>query len=139
MTLNKVQLIGNLTRDPETRTTTSGQGVTSFGMATNRSWMDASGTRQEKAEFHNIIAWGKLGEICQQYLSKGRKAYIEGRLQTRDWEDKTGGKRSKTEIVAENMIMLDKAQGGDHNIAGASRDDVRSVSDNEIKVEEIPF
>ncbi|MBD3360950.1 single-stranded DNA-binding protein [Candidatus Peregrinibacteria bacterium] len=108
MSLNKVQLIGNLTRDPEMRQIPGGQVVTTFGMATNLVWTDQSGERQSKAEFHNIVAWRKLGEICGQYLKKGGKVYIEGRLQTRDWEGEDGVKRYRTEIVADNMIMLDK-------------------------------
>jgi len=108
MSLNKVQLIGNLTRDPEMRQIPGGQVVTSFGLATNLSWTDQSGQRQDKAEFHNIVAWRKLAEICGQYLKKGSKCYIEGRIQTRSWEAEDGSKRYKTEIVADNMIMLDK-------------------------------
>ncbi|HTX87318.1 MAG TPA: single-stranded DNA-binding protein [Candidatus Nanoarchaeia archaeon] len=106
MTLNKVMLIGNLTRDPEIRNTTTGKTVASFGVATSMVWKDQSGAKQEKAEFHNIVAWGKLAEICGQYLKKGLKVYIEGRLQTRDWTGQDGVKRYRTEIVAENMIML---------------------------------
>lgn len=108
MSLNKVQLIGNLTRDPEMRQIPGGQVVSSFGIATNLSWTDQSGQKQDKAEFHNIVAWRKLGEICGQYLKKGSKCYIEGRIQTRSWEAEDGSKRYKTEIVADNMIMLDK-------------------------------
>lgn len=108
MSLNKVQLIGNLTRDPEMRQIPGGQVVTSFGLATNLSWTDQSGQRQDKPEFHNIVAWRKLGEICGQYLKKGSKCYIEGRIQTRSWEADDGSKRYRTEIVAENMIMLDR-------------------------------
>src|SRR3990167_4084020 len=107
MNLNKAMLIGNLTRDPETRTTPSGQTVTSFGLATNLVWTDANGQKQKRAEFHNIVAWRKLADICAQYLHKGNKIYIEGRIQTRQWEDKEGIKRNRTEIVADNMIMLD--------------------------------
>lgn len=108
MSLNKVQLIGNLTRDPEMRQIPGGQVVSSFGMATNLSWTDNSGQKQDKAEFHNIVAWRKLGEICGQYLKKGSKCYIEGRIQTSSWEAEDGTKRYKTEIVADNMIMLDR-------------------------------
>lgn len=109
MNLNKAMIIGNVTRDPEVRQTANGATVTSFSVATNFFWNDASGQRQERVEFHNIVAWRKLAEICGQYLHKGSKVYIEGRLQTRDWADKaTGQKRYTTEIVAENMIMLDK-------------------------------
>jgi len=102
-------IIGNVVRDPETRTTPNGKTVTTFSIATNFNWTDAAGNKQEKVEFHNIVAWGKLGEICAQYLGKGRKTYVEGRLQTRDWEGQDGVKRYRTEIVAENMILLDRA------------------------------
>ncbi len=108
MSLNKVQLIGNLTRDPEMKQIPGGQVVTSFGLATNLSWTDQSGQKQDKAEFHNIVAWRKLAEIIGQYLKKGSKCYIEGRIQTRSWEAEDGSKRYKTEIVADNMIMLDR-------------------------------
>lgn len=108
MSLNRAQLIGNLTRDPELRQIPGGSTVASFGIATNFSWTDQGGQRQEKVEFHNIVAWRKLAEICGQYLKKGSKVYIEGRIQTRDWEGEDGVKRYRTEIVAENMIMLDR-------------------------------
>ena len=106
--LNRAQIIGNLTRDPEMRTTPSGAQVATFGVATNFSWKDQSGQRKDKVEFHNIVAWQKLAEICGMYLKKGMKVYVEGRIQTRDWEGEDGAKRSRTEIVAENLIMLDK-------------------------------
>lgn len=110
MNLNKVMLIGNLTRDPESRTIPTGQNVTSFGLATNMVWTDQqTGQRKEKVEFHNIVAWRRLAEICSQYLRKGSRVYIEGRLQTRSWDDQaTGTKKYWTEIIAENMIMLDR-------------------------------
>src|SRR3989344_3882196 len=111
MNLNRAMIIGNVTRDPEIRTTATGQTVASFGVATNHAWTDASGQKQEKAEFHNVVAWGKLAEICGQYLAKGRKVYIEGRLQTREWDGQDGAKRNRTEIVTENMIMLDRGNG----------------------------
>lgn len=101
-------MIGNVTRDPEVRTTPTGQTVCSFGIATNQQWTDAQGVKQQRTEFHNIVAWGKLAEICGQYLGKGRKTYIEGRIQTREWEAPDGQKRNRTEIVADNMIMLDR-------------------------------
>jgi single-strand DNA-binding protein len=106
--LNRATLIGNLTRDPEFKTTPSGKSVVSFAVATNSTWLDANRQKQEKAEFHNIVAWGKLAEICNQYLKKGKKVYIDGRLQTRDWQGQDGVKRYRTEIVADNMIMLDR-------------------------------
>lgn len=106
--LNRAQLIGNITRDPEVRMAGSSK-VASFGVATNSSWTDkTTGQRKDKAEFHNIVAWGKLAEICEQYLRKGSKVYVEGRIQTRDWEGEDGVKRYRTEIVLDNMIMLDK-------------------------------
>lgn len=108
MSLNKVQLIGNLTRDPEMKQIPGGQIVTTFSLATNLSWTDANGQKQDKAEYHNIVAWRKLAEICGQYLKKGSKVYIEGRIQTRTWEAEDGSKRYRTEIVADNMIMLDR-------------------------------
>ncbi len=106
MDLNKAMIIGNLTRDPEVKTTPSGQSVVNFSVATNLTWTDQSGQKQEKAEFHNIVAWRKLAEIMGQYLKKGNKVYIEGRLQTRSWEDQNNVKRYRTEIIADNMIML---------------------------------
>ena len=117
MNLNKAMIIGNLTRDPEMRTTNSGQNVVTFSVATNRIWTNASGQRQESVEYHNIVAWGKLAEICRQFLTKGRKVYIEGRLQTRDWVGQDGAKRNRTEIITENMIMLDRAPSQGANFA----------------------
>lgn len=111
MNLNKAFIIGNLTRDPEMRTLPSGQPVVTFGVATNRRWTDPQGTRQEHAEFHNIVAFGKLAELCNQYLAKGRVAMIEGRLQTRSWQAQDGAKRSRTEIVADNIQFGPRAPG----------------------------
>lgn len=106
--LNKVTLIGNLGKDPELRYTNSGVPVASFSVATNEQWKDSDGNAQERTEWHNIVAWQKLAEICAEYLKKGGKVYIEGRLQTRSWDDKnTGQKRTVTEIIANDMIMLD--------------------------------
>lgn len=104
--LNRATIIGNLTRDPELRQIPSGQSVASFAVATNRRWTDQSGNPQEQVEFHDIVAWGKIAEICQQILHKGNKVYVEGRLQTRSWEGQDGVKRYKTEIVAENFVAL---------------------------------
>jgi len=104
--LNRAQIVGNLTRDPEMRYTPNGQAVCSFGVATNRRWKDKDGNTQEQTEFHNIVAWGKLAEFTSQFLHKGNKVYIEGRLQTRSWEGQDGAKRNRTEIVAENFITL---------------------------------
>ncbi len=104
--LNRAQIVGNVTRDPETRFTPSGQAVCSFGVATNRRWRDKDGNTQEQAEFHNIVAWGKLAELMGQLVHKGTKIYVEGRLQTRSWEGQDGGKRNRTEIVMDDFIVF---------------------------------
>jgi len=144
MNLNKVMIIGNLTRDPEVRTTGNGANVASFSVATSYVWTDQSGQKQEKVEFHNIVAWRKLADICAQYLHKGSKVYIEGRLQTRDWTGQDGVKKYRTEIMAENMIMLDRAgQGGGapraQNNNVAQEPVIEESTEEEIKVEDIPF
>lgn len=108
--LNKVQLIGNLTRDPELRYTPQGTAVCTFGLATNRSWTTEGGEKREEAEFHRIVAWNKLAELCSQLLFKGRKVYVEGRLQTRTWTAQDGSQRQSTEVVIEEMIILDSRQ-----------------------------
>src|SRR3989339_1611505 len=105
--LNKVILIGNLTRDPELRYTPSGTAVCTFGLATNRSWTTQTGETREETEFHRIVAWNKLGELCSQLLSKGRKTYVEGRLATHSWTAQDGSQRTTTEIVIDDMIILD--------------------------------
>lgn len=104
--LNLVQLIGNTTNEPEIKQTPSGQTVANFSIATNREWKDSNGEKQSVAEFHNIVIWWKLAEICEQYLTKWKKVYIQGRLQTRSWEDQEWLKRYKTEIVADSLILL---------------------------------
>ncbi len=110
--LNKAQLIGNLTRDPELRYTPSGAAVCSFGIATNRSWTTDSGEKHEESEFHNIVVWNKLAEICSQYLTKGKKVYVEGRLATRSWTTQDNQQRQRTEVIIDDMIILDsKGQG----------------------------
>lgn len=147
MNLNKALIIGNLTRDPEVRTTPSGQTVASFGVATNRRWKDQSGERKEQVEYHNVVCWRRLAEIVGQYLKKGSKVYIEGRLQTRNWEGQDGVKRYRTEIITENLIMLDRpsAQGvgaktGEAAPAGADETaQPEPSSEPEINVEDIPF
>jgi len=111
--VNKVILIGNVGADPELRYTPSGAGVTNFNMATNESWTDNNGARQERTEWHRIVVWGRLAEICNQYLRKGSKVYIEGRLQTRSWEGQDGQKRYTTEVVARDMQMLDGRDDGE--------------------------
>jgi len=153
MNLNKAMIIGNLTRDPEMRTTPSGQNVASFSIATSLTWTDNSGQQQKKTEFHNIVAWRKLADICGQYLKKGSKVYLEGRLQTTDWTGQDGVKRYRTEIVAENMIMLDKAGNndsfGNNNFNSGNRPapkqeaeelpTINADEEEEIRVENIPF
>jgi single-strand DNA-binding protein len=104
--LNKVMIIGHLGRDPEMRYTPSGRPVTSFSVVTTRSWTSAEGERHEESEWFNVVAWGNLAEICNQYLRKGQQAYVEGRLQTRGWEDEEGKKHYRTELVASEMIVL---------------------------------
>ena len=112
MDLNKVMIIGRLTRDPEVRSTPGGMNVASFSVATSFNWTDKQGQKKEQTEFHNVVAWRKLADIIGQYLKKGSQVYIEGRLQTQSWDDKTSGqKRYRTEIVADNMIMLGRAGG----------------------------
>lgn len=106
--LNKVMVIGNMTRDPEIKQIPSGQSVASFAIATNRSWNDASGELQKAVEYTEIVAWGKLAEIAGQILKKGRKVYAEGRLQTRNWEGQDGVKRYRTEVIASDLIVLDR-------------------------------
>jgi len=105
--LNKVMLIGNLTRDPELRYTPAGTAVCSVGIATNRSWTTETGEKREETEFHRIVAWNKLAELCSQLLTKGRKVYVEGRLSTRTWTGQDGNQRTTTEIIIDDMILLD--------------------------------
>ena len=112
--LNKVLIIGRVSRDPEMRYTPSGRPVTTFSIATSRSWNTADGNRRTETEWFNVVAWSNLAEICKQHLSKDRLVYIEGRLQTRHWEDQEGNKHSATEIVASEMIMLDERREGNH-------------------------
>jgi single-strand DNA-binding protein len=109
--LNKATLIGNLTRDPELRFTPQGAAVCTFGLATNRQWTTESGEKKEDVEFHRIVAWNKLAELCAQLLAKGRKTYVEGRLQTKSWNAQDGTQRTTTEIVISSMIILDSKRG----------------------------
>ena len=137
--LNKVQLIGNLTRDPELRYTNSGAAVTTFGMATNKSWKDDKGELKELAEFHNIVAWSKMAEICQQLLAKGMKVYIEGSLNTRSWDVDDGSKRYKTEIRVKDMILLDnKGKQGVGIDGGAKPAEEKEEISKEKKTKEVP-
>lgn len=110
--VNKVILIGNLGKDPEIRTTPQGTTLARFSVATSTTWKDASGAKQEKTEWHDIVAWEKLAQICGEYLHKGKMVYVEGSLQTRSWEDQAGQKRYKTEIKASNVVMLSRREDG---------------------------
>jgi len=110
--VNKVILVGNLGRDPEVRFTQGGSPVANFTLATNEVWNDKAGARQERTEWHRVVAWGKTAEIARDHLSKGKQVYIEGSLQTRQWEDRDGNKRSTTEVKANRLVLLGRAEGG---------------------------
>ncbi len=149
MNLNKAIIIGNLTANPEVRNTTTGQNVASFTIATNRVWTK-DGQKQEQAEFHNIVAWGKLAEIVGQYLAKGRLCMVEGRIQTRNWTDQSGTKHWKTEIIAENIQLGPRGQGQDQGggyaptakteyDSNSNQNNNNQIVEDEIKVEDIPF
>lgn len=148
MNFNKAFLLGNVTRDPELRHTPQGHAVTSFGLATNRVWKSPAGEEKRDTQFHNIVAWGRLAEICSQYLKKGSLVFIEGRIQTRSWEDPQGQKRFRTEVVAETMQLGPRRGGGQNDAPPAAppQEEVATVqyppSEDEeeaIKPEEIPF
>ena len=163
MDLNKAMIIGRLTRDPEARTTPQGITVCNFSVATSRVWKDQQGNQQEKPEYHNIVAWRRLADICSQYLSKGRQVYIEGYLQTRTWDGQDGKKNYRTEIIADNMIMLgnrgDSPAASQANTVSQATSRSESPSpknaepqpqmaavgadhnptDEEIRIEDIPF
>lgn len=146
---NQAIILGNLTKDPELRSTASGQSVTSFSVATNRRWTNKDGQQQEDTEFHNVVAWGKLAEICAQILYKGRKVLVSGRLQTRNWEAQDGSKRFTTEIVADNVSALGPSRGGSEEggapAAGgnmpkaAKKADAPAAVPDEINLDDIPF
>jgi len=104
--LNKVLLLGRVGKDPEVRYTASGRAVATFSLATSERWRDQDGTDRERTEWHRLVAWGRLGEICGEYLNKGKQVYVEGRIQTREWEDQDGNKRTTVEIIVSDMIML---------------------------------
>lgn len=116
--VNLAIIMGNLTRDPELRYTPNGQPVASLGVATNRTWNDQNGEKREEVEFHDVVVWGKLAELCSQYLGKGRKVHIMGRLQTRSWEAQDGSKKKKTEIVANDVVFVDRP--GDGQTSGST-------------------
>ena len=156
MNVNKVLLVGNLTRDPEMRSLPSGQAVVNFGIATNRVWKDKEGQKQQQAEFHNVVAFGKTGELVHQYMKKGNSMYVEGRLQTRTWDAQDGSKRSKTEVVAENIQFGPRSSGqgsGYSSNQGSNtpsqrqssqsppQEDVATVEypEDDVNPEEIPF
>ena len=154
MNLNKVFLIGNLTADPELRTTTSGQKVCTLRMATNRTWKNQAGQKQEKAEFHSVILWGRLAEIASQYLKKGNMTYIEGRIETRSWDDPSGVKKYRTEVIAERLQLGPRGGGGqqspidqeDQGFQGSTPKESMPAEeipiieeDEDIDVKDIPF
>lgn len=151
--INQVMLMGNLTRDPELRTTPTGQNVCSFSMAINRSWQDQSGQTQEAVDFFDIVAWGKLGELVNQYMSKGRKCLVQGRLSQRSWE-KDGQKHNKVEVIATDVTFLDgggaggagaptsapsSSYGSPKKAAPKTDDSVEDINDKPIDLSEIPF
>ncbi len=152
---NQAVILGRLTKDPELRSTAAGQSVTSFSVATNRRWTSKDGQAQEDVEFHNIVAWGKLAEICAQILYKGRQVLVAGRLQTRSWEGQDGLKRFTTEIVADQVSAVGPAKSGAPEAAGVSHQAAEASNDappppvkkpatvpaetNEINVDDIPF
>lgn len=122
--LNKVMIIGYVGREPEMRYTPSGRPVTSFSVATSRSWTSAEGERREETEWFNVVAWGNLAEICKAHLTKSQQVYVEGRLQTRGWEDDSGKKHFRTELVANEMILLgDRRHHSNHDVEYAEEDD----------------
>lgn len=146
--LNEVKILGNVTVDPEVKQTPNGQFVASFGVATNRTWKDSSGAKSEATEFHSVVIWGKLAEIVQSYVSKGKKIFVSGRIQTRSWEDQSGTKRYKTEIIGDNLILLGNPGGSkdesfdvgfDEDVAPARTKKSIPRYDEEINIEDIPF
>lgn len=140
-TVNKVILIGRLGKDPEVKYTQGGTAIARFSLATDEFWKDQNGERQQRTEWHNIVAWDKLADICGQYLTKGKQVYIEGKLQTRSWEDKEGNKRYTTEIRADNMVMLgtrgDSGTGGGEKAGAAAP--ASAPGGGEITDDDIPF
>jgi single-strand DNA-binding protein len=137
--VNKVILIGNLGADPELRYTSGGTPVADLRLATSRKWTDKSGQQQEDTQWHRVVVWGKQGETCKEYLSKGRQVYVEGRLQTRQWEDRDGNKRWTTEVVAENVRFLGggKGGGGGYDVVPPPPDDRDAPA--EMGDDDIPF
>lgn len=146
MDLNRATILGRLTRDPEVRTTPNGRSVATVSVATNRVWVNAgTGAKEERPEFHSCVLWGRLAEIAGQYLSKGRRIYLEGRLETRDWTGQDGVKRYRTEVIVDNLIMLDGPRSTGAAPAARGSDEAppppaaADLVEEEIKVEDIPF
>lgn len=150
MNLNKVFIIGNLTRDPELRNLPSGAAVASFGVATNRVWKNQQGQKQEDVQFHNVVVFGRQAEIISQYLSKGSLILVEGRIQTRSWDAKDGSKQYRTEIVAERIQFGPRSSGsGNRGFDGGKKEGTDSsfrselpeidVNEEDIKAEDLPF
>ncbi len=148
MNLNKIFIIGNLTRDPELKTLPSGASVCSFGLATNRIWKDQGGQKQQDTQFHNVVVFGKQAEIVNQYLSKGNLALIEGRIQNRTWDTADGTKKNRTEIIAERVQFGPRKTGGGQENAGEifqpkqkeeQLETIEYPADEDIKPDEIPF
>ncbi len=137
--VNKVILVGNLGRDPEVRYTQSGTAVANFTLATNEVWNDKAGAKQERTEWHRIVVWGKQAEVAREYLSKGRQVYIEGSLQTRQWDDKEGNKRSTTEIKANRVIFLGRPGAGEDRAGSAAGGDEVISNDAPPPEDDIPF
>lgn len=135
--LNKAMLIGNLGKDPEIKYTPEGLAIAKFSMATKEQWKDKDGQKQDKTEWHNIVAFGKLAEICGEYLAKGKQVYIEGRIQTRSWDDKDGNKKYTTEIVANTMQMLGKADASSKGATVSEENAV--VSEPSHTEDDVPF
>lgn len=147
MDLNRITILGRVVRDPELKSLPSGRSVATMSVATGRMWTDNQGQKQKQTEFHNIVLWARLGEVAHQYLKKGSRVYVEGRLQTRDWVGQDGVKRYRTEMIGENLILLD-ARGsgsGESDMASSfsspapSNNGGQDVIEEEIKVEDIPF
>lgn len=146
MSVNRVTLVGNLGRDPECRYTKSGQAVCSFSLATTEKWDGKDGSKESKTEWHRIVIWGKLGEVAAQYLQKGKQVYLEGKNQTREWEDNDGNKRQTTEVVCHVMTMLGQAGGGGGNQASGgsgqfpdSGSSSGGGSNDDFEDDDIPF
>jgi single-strand DNA-binding protein len=137
--VNKVILVGRLGKDPELKYTQGGTPVVRFSLATDETWKGQNGEKQQRTEWHNVVAWRKLAEICGQYLNKGKLVYIEGKVQTRNWEDKDGNKRSTTEIVADNMVMLSGKADDSRSERSAPTTASDSSSEPSITDEDIPF